>query len=48
MTTTRSCPMGGRRCPESICDCFIEHFPDAPLGMHPEMFIVGKPDSEVS
>lgn len=35
------CPLGGPRCPESICDCFIETHPDDPTGLHPEMFIVG-------
>lgn len=35
------CPLGGPRCPESICDCFIETHPDEPTGLHPEMFVVG-------
>lgn len=37
------CPLGGPRCPEAICDCFIEQFPNDPaqaLALHPEFFIV--------
>lgn len=37
------CPLGGPRCPESICDCFIDTHPDDPLGLHPEDFIVTFP-----
>lgn len=37
---TSQCPMGGERCPEDICDCFIEQFPDNPLGLHPELYTV--------
>lgn len=40
------CPAfpGSPRCPESICDCFIETHPDDPLGPHPEDFVVTFPD----
>lgn len=31
---------GKTRCPQSICDCFIEQFPDSPRELHPEAFIV--------
>lgn len=36
------CPAypGEPRCPESICDCFIDTHPDDPLGLHPEDFVV--------
>lgn len=36
------CPAfpGQPRCPESICDCFIDTYPDDPMGLHPEAFIV--------
>jgi hypothetical protein len=34
-------PKGDRRCPPSICDCFIDQFPHDPFGLHPEAFIVG-------
>jgi len=34
------CPLGGPRCPESICDCFIDTHPDNPLGVYPEDFVV--------
>lgn len=37
------CPyasFGARRCPPSICDCFIDTHPDDPFGLHPEAFIV--------
>lgn len=37
------CPLGGPRCPESICDCFIESHPDDPLGLHPEDYAVRVP-----
>lgn len=33
-------PMGESRCPASICDCFIDQFPEDPFGLHPEAFIV--------
>lgn len=29
---------GGKRCPESICDCFIEWFPEDPLRLRPELY----------
>jgi hypothetical protein len=35
-------PPGLARCPESICDCFIDTHPDDPFGLHPEDFIVGR------
>lgn len=37
------CPAfpGSPRCPASICDCFIDLYPDDPTGLHPEAFIVG-------
>lgn len=38
-----SCPLGGPRCPESICDCFIDTHPDSPLDLHPEDFAVKVP-----
>lgn len=38
--TRPGCPLGGPRCPESICDCFIETHPEDPLGLYPEDFIV--------
>ena len=43
MTRQRECPLGGPRCPESICDCFIETHPEDPLGLYPEDFTVGTP-----
>jgi hypothetical protein len=33
-------PPGQRRCPEWICDCFIDTHPDDPFGLHPEDFLV--------
>lgn len=36
-------PKGRKRCPESICDCFIETHPDSPFDLHPEDFIVTWP-----
>lgn len=33
-------PPGQNRCPESICDCFIDTHPDDPFGLHPEDFAV--------
>lgn len=38
------CPAmpGQRRCPPSICDCFIDIYPDDPGGIHPEAFVVGR------
>lgn len=43
MTDEKGCPLGGPRCPRSICDCFIEEYPDDPLGLHPEAFMVATP-----
>lgn len=39
------CPAmpGTQRCPEWLCDCFIDMFPDDPTGLHPEVFVVGFP-----
>ena len=31
---------GQSRCSPSICDCFIEQYPDDPFGLHPEAFLV--------
>lgn len=39
--TRPGCPLGGPRCPDSICDCFIDTHPDDPTRLHPEMFVVG-------
>lgn len=33
-------PRGRRRCPPSICDCFVDTYPDDPFGLHPEAFLV--------
>lgn len=33
-------PPGDKRCPPSICDCFIDTHPDDPFGLHPEDFAV--------
>jgi hypothetical protein len=33
---------GQTRCSPSICDCFIDMFPDSPRALHPEVFIVGR------
>lgn len=38
------CPLGGPRCPEAVCDCFVDLYPDDPLGLHPEAFVVGGTD----
>lgn len=35
---------GATRCPSWRCDCFIEQFPDGPMALHPEAFIVGGQD----
>lgn len=38
-----TCPYaepGQRRCPPSICDCFIDTHPDDPFGLHPDDFLV--------
>jgi hypothetical protein len=35
-------PPGRTRCWESICDCFIDLYPDDPFGLHPEAFVVGR------
>lgn len=37
---------GQTRCPSSICDCFIETYPDSPRELHPEAFIVVWPEDE--
>lgn len=34
------CPLGGPRCHEAICDCFVETHPADPLGLHPEAYVV--------
>lgn len=34
------CPLGGPRCHEAICDCFIDQYPTDPLGLHPEAYVV--------
>lgn len=42
--TEFKCPYaspGRAKCPESICDCFIDVYPDDPFGLHPEAFAVG-------
>lgn len=44
MSDATQCPLGGPRCPESICDCFIEQYPDDPMGLHPEAFVVMTPN----
>jgi hypothetical protein len=31
---------GAPRCLPSICDCFIDTYPDSPTNLHPEAFIV--------
>lgn len=31
---------GQKKCPASICDCFIDQYPDSPRDVHPEAFIV--------
>ena len=36
-------PQGRKKCPPSICDCFIDQYPDSPRDLHPEAFIVGLP-----
>lgn len=33
---------GRTRCAPSICDCFIDMYPDSPRALHPEAFIVGR------
>lgn len=43
------CPAfpGSPRCSPSICDCFIDIYPDDdPGGIHPEAFIVGTSTNE--
>lgn len=40
------CPFSGlttKACIASICDCFIEQYPDDPYGLHPEAFVVNPP-----
>jgi hypothetical protein len=32
---------GQTRCSPSICDCFIDTYPNSPRDLHPEAFIVG-------
>lgn len=36
-------PTWAKRCPPSICDCFIETHPDSPFALHPEDFVVKDP-----
>lgn len=36
------CPLGGPRCHEAVCDCWIDQYPDSPLALHPEAYVVGK------
>jgi hypothetical protein len=31
---------GKTRCSPSICDCFIDTYPDSPFDLHPEAFVV--------
>lgn len=31
---------GKTRCSPSICDCFIDTYPDSPRDLHPEAFVV--------
>lgn len=38
------CPLGGPRCHEAICDCFVDLYPDDPQGLHPEALVVGGSD----
>lgn len=45
MSDAKSCPLGGPRCPEWECDCFIDLYPDDPMGIHPEAFVVMVPCS---
>jgi len=42
------CPAmpGSRRCPEWLCDCFVDMFPEDPLGLHPEAFVVEWPPND--
>lgn len=40
------CPLGGPRCTEDICDCFIDTHPEDPLGLHPEQFIVSQGEDD--
>lgn len=38
-----SCPyaeVGLTRCPTWRCDCFIDSYPDDPMGLHPEAYMV--------
>jgi len=37
---------GERRCPEWLCDCFVDTYPDDPFGLHPEAFRVVWPETE--
>jgi hypothetical protein len=37
---------GQPRCPEWLCDCFIDTHPDDPLGLHPEDFTVTYPTTD--
>jgi len=34
---------GQRACPPSICDCFVDLYPEDPFGLHPEAFVVMVP-----
>jgi hypothetical protein len=36
--------MGGERCPESMCDCFIDQYPDDPVNLRPEHFVILFPE----
>lgn len=44
------CPMGGPKCPPSICDCFVDYCEgcandSCPTGgIHPEFYVVGGTD----
>lgn len=40
-------PEGHRRCHPAICDCFVDTFPDSPFELHPEVFVVNRPEQEV-
>lgn len=43
---TAQCPLGGPRCHEAICDCWIHTHPADPLGLHPEAYVVGSGENE--
>ena len=44
------CPMGGRRCPASICDCFIDQCAECAAGrcpgIHPESYVIGEAETD--